>query len=374
MRARELGLVAGELPTGAENAITDVAGVRVGHTTLVRGDSVRTGVTAVVPHGGNLFRDRVYAGASPFNGYGQLAGSLVIDEWGLIGSPVVITDTVGVGVGYSAVVEHLVAHDDSVGIADVPMPVVAECDDGFLNDNRAPALAVADVRAAIDGASGGPVAEGSVGAGTGMQLFEHKGGIGTASRVVASPDHRVSYTVGVLVNTNFGVARQLTILGAPVGRELAPGGGPAPAVAPPRRHGEGSCVVVVATDAPLHPLQLRRLARRSDAGLARTGSVAHDGSGEIALAFSTAQLVPRAQSEPVRTVELVPEGQDWRAGTLLDRLFASVAEATEEAVLNALFQATTVTGRAGNTLHRLDPEAAVAAVARLSPWAVRLPG
>lgn len=367
MRARELGLVVGELPTGPQNAITDVAGVHVGHTTLVRGTSVRTGVTAILPHAGNLFRDRVYAGASAFNGYGQLASSLVIEEWGLIGSPVVITDTVGAGVGYSAVVEHLVAHDASAGIADVPMPVVAECDDGFLNDNRTPVLTTADVRAAIDGAAGGAVAEGSVGAGTGMQLFEHKGGIGTASRVVGRDGG--AYTVGVLVNTNFGLARQLTILGAPVGRELAPGGGRAPDRSRPRRHGEGSCVVVVATDAPLHPLQLRRLARRSDVGLARTGSVAHDGSGEIALAFSTAQLIPREQREPVRRVALIPEGQDWRAGTLLDDLFAAVAEATEEAVLNALFQARTVTGRAGNTLHRLDPDAALATLARLSPWA-----
>lgn len=365
MRARELGLVVGELPAGPANAITDVPGVRVGHTTLIRGEDVRTGATAIVPHPGNLFRDRVYAGVSPFNGYGQLAGSLVIDEWGLIGSPIVITDTVGVGVGYAAVVEHLVAGDATAGIADVPMPVVAECDDGFLNDNRRPSLTTADVRAAIDDASAGVVAEGSVGAGTGMQLFEHKGGIGTSSRVVADADGR-RYAVGVLVNTNFGLARQLTILGAPVGRELAGGR----ERARPRRHGEGSCVVVVATDAPLHPLQLRRLARRSDAGLARTGSVAHDGSGEIALAFSTAQLV-RRESAALRQVGLIPEGQDWRAGTLLDDLFAAVAEATEEAVLNALFTATTVTGRAGNTLHRLDPERALAALARLSPSAVR---
>lgn len=192
-RARELGLVVGELPTGPHNAITDVGGVRVGHRTLMRGDAVRTGVTAIVPHAGNLFRERVYAGVSPFNGYGQLTSSMVIDEWGLIGSPIVITDTAGVGVGYSAVVEHLTAHDETVGIADVAMPVVAECDDGFLNDNRASSLTTADVIAAIEAAADGPVEEGSVGAGTGMQLFEYKGGIGTASRTAGG------YTVGVLV-------------------------------------------------------------------------------------------------------------------------------------------------------------------------------
>ena len=241
------------------------------------------------------------------------------------------------------------------------MPVVAECDDGFLNDNRTLALETADVIAAIDAAAGGPVEEGSVGAGTGMQLFEYKGGIGTASRTVGG------YTVGVLLTTNFGLQRQLTILGVPVGRLLADPRFAEPGP-PPRRHGEGSCVAVVATDAPLHPLQLRRLARRTDVGLARSGSVAHDGSGEIALAFSTAQLVPREQREPVREVRVIPEGQDWRTGTLLDGLFAAVAEATEEAVLNALFQATTVTGRAGNTLERIDPDAALAA---LVDWRVR---
>jgi D-aminopeptidase len=327
------------------NAITDVPDVRVGHHTAHLGEPgdgpvARTGATAILPHGGNLFRDRVYGAVSPFNGYGQVTGSIVVDEWGLIGSPIVVTDTVHVGVAYSAIVDYMSAGDPEVGRADVAMPIVAECDDGFLNDNRARSLTEMDVRQAIESADIGPVREGCVGAGTGTQLFEYKGGVGTASRLVRGID---SYTIGVLLNTNYGRREQLTILGAPVGQLLK-----APASMP--RPGEGSCIAIVATDAPLHPLQLRRVARRVDVGLARTGSVAHDGSGEISVAFSTAQTIPRVQDDAQRTVRVIPEGQFWTDGTLIDRLFKAVAEATEEASLNALLAAETTVGRDGNVL------------------------
>jgi D-aminopeptidase len=315
--------------------------VRVGHTTLVRGDDVRTGVTAILPHAGNLFRDRVYAGVSPFNGYGVLTGDLVIDEWGLLGSPVVLCDTANLGVAYDAVVRHVQELDPAAGRDDVVMPVVGECDDGFLNDNRARALTEQHVVAALTSASTGPVAMGAVGAGAGMQLFDFKGGIGSASRVVRLADR--DWTVGVLLNGNFGTRRQLRVAGVPVGRALPD--------LMPARHSEGSCIAVVATDLPLLPHQLRRLARRVDVGLGRLGSVGNDGSGEIFLAFSTAQRVPRTAD--LLDVRAVVEGQYWTHGSPLDDVFDAVAEAAEEAALDALFVADTVTGRDRNVLHGL---------------------
>lgn len=350
-RLRDLGVVPGRLQPGPLNAVTDVPGVRVGHHTVWSGPDesgspvLRTGVTALWPHDGNPFTDRVYAATSTFNGYGVLTADLVIDEWGLLGSPVVLCDTANLGVAYDAVVRHLQYLDPAAGRDDVVMPVVGECDDGFLNDNLQLALTAAHVVDALTGASGGPVAEGVVGAGTGMQLFDFKGGIGTASRVV-EVDGAV-HTVGVLLNGNFGTRRQLRLAGRPVGHLLQD--------LMPVRHHEGSCIAVVATDLPLLPHQLRRLARRVDVGLARVGSAGNDGSGEIFLAFSTAQHVPR-DAGLMRVVAMV-EGQYWTHGSPLDEVFDAVAEAAEEAALNAMFVADTVGGRDGNVLHGLPVEA-----------------
>lgn len=360
-RPRELGLVVGWLPPGPHNAITDVAGVRVGHRTVWRGEPegegpvVRTGVTAILPHPGNLFRERLYAATSVLNGYGEMTGSRVIDEWGLLGTPILLTGTVSVGRVYDAAYAYMMEQDSAVGSADVAIPVVAECWDGFLSDDRARPLSPDDTPAAIGAAGGGPVAEGCVGAGTGMQMFGFKGGIGTASRRVEVQE--ATFTVGVLLLTNYGSRHQLTIRGVPVGREIID--------LLPERQPEGSCIAVVATDAPLHPLQLRRLARRVDIGLGRTGSVGNDGSGEMSVAFSTANRIPRAHpgpSLPVRVALdgtfLIPpedvEGESERGSAgAMDLLFEAVAEATEEAALNALFRAATVRGRDSHVLHAL---------------------
>ncbi|MGH2512835.1 MAG: P1 family peptidase [Candidatus Limnocylindrales bacterium] len=348
-RIREFGLIVGRHPAGPHNAITDVPGVRVGQQTVIRGEPggstpvIRSGVTAVLPHEGDLFRERVYAATSVFNGYGEVTSNIVIDEWGMIGSPIVITDTTHIGLGYDAVSRYMAERDPEVGDLDVVIPVVAECDDGFLNDNRAFGLAREDFYAALSGALDGPVTEGAVGGATGTQQFDFKGGIGTSSRVLDLKGQKV--TVGVLVNTNYANRHQLEIRGVPIGREITD--------LMPEYHKEGSCIAVVATDAPLHPRQLRRLARRVDVGLARTGSVGNDGSGEIFIAFSTANQIPRQTANLGHPIEVVVEGQFWTQGSPMDRLFEAVAEATEEAALNALFQATTMTGRDGHVLHAL---------------------
>ncbi|MGI8871988.1 MAG: P1 family peptidase [Candidatus Limnocylindria bacterium] len=360
-RVRDLGLIVGALPTGPLNAITDVAGVRVGHRTVWRGEPsgagasgggpgdepvLRSGVTAVWPHPGDLFRERLYAATSTFNGYGEMTANLVIDEWGLLGSPIVLTDTTHIGLAYDATVRYLVERDSEMLDVDVVIPVVAETDDGFLSDNRAFGVTREDVWAALDDAATGPVQEGAVGAGTGTQLFDFKGGIGTASRLVEIGGS--TFTVGVLLQTNYGTRHQLQVLGVPVGRLIDN--------LMPVRHHEGSCIGVVATDAPLHPGQLRRLARRVDVGLGRTGSVGNDGSGEIFIAFSTANRIPRSTPAASHPIEVIVEGQFWTQGSPFDRLFEAVAEATEEAALNALFQADTVTGRDGHVLHGFPVE------------------
>lgn len=346
----------GRLPSGPRNAVTDVPGVRAGHTTVWSDDGdlpvLRTGVTVLWPHDGNPFAERVYAATSTFNGYGVLTADLVVDEWGLLGSPVVLCDTANLGIAYDAVVRHVQDVDPAAGREDVVMPLVGECDDGYLNDNLARALTAQHVVDALDSATDGPVAEGVVGAGTGMQLFDFKGGIGTASRLVTVEG--TTYTVGVLLNGNFGSRRQLRIGGVPVGALVSDG--------MPVRHHEGSCIAVVATDLPLLPHQLRRLARRVDVGLGRLGSVGNDGSGEIFLAFSTAQRVPRdAQVISVRTVV---EGQYWTHGSPLDDVFDAVAEAAEESALNAMFVADTVAGRDGNVLHGLPVDEVLALLRR----------
>lgn len=344
-RARELGVVIGRHAPGPANAITDVAGVRVGHATVVRDEPgiARTGATAIWPHAGDPWRERVYAGTAILNGYGELIGINQVNEWGLLHSPIVITSSLAIGLAYDATARWIASRDPSQGRADVFMPVVTECDDSFLNDAPSFPLEAADVVAALEGASDGPVAEGCLGAGTGMQCFDFKGGIGTASRVLAVEEG--GYAVGSLVCTNFGDRRDLSIAGVPVGRDLTD--------LMPEGHAEGSCIVVVATDAPMLPHQLRRLALRSAMGLVRCGSIGANGSGELMLAFSTAQTIPRSATGPTIRVEALLDGAFWHEPSAFDPLFAAAIETTEEAVVNALFAAETTVGRDGNVLHAL---------------------
>ena len=346
----------GFLPTGPLNAITDVAGVRVGHQTVWKGEPggsdpvIRSGVTAIWPHSGDLFRERLYAAISVFNGYGEMTSRSVIDEWGLLGSPIVLTDTVHIGLAYDSVVRYMIERDPEIADKDVVIPVVAETDDSFLSDNRAFGITRQDVYAALDSAREGPVAEGCVGAGTGTQLFDFKGGIGTASRVIElSGEH---FTIGVLLQTNYGSRHQLLIAGIPIGRQITD--------RMPKRHQEGSCIGVLATDLPLHPGQLRRLGRRIDIGLGRTGSVGNDGSGEIFIAFSTANRIPRSSPRAPHPITVLIEGQFWTEGSPFDQIFDAVAEATEEAAFNTMIAADTVVGRDGNTLYSFPLDRGVA--------------
>lgn len=345
-RARDLGVVIGAYPTGPRNAITDVDGVRVGHATVRRDPSpdgrgaVRTGVTAIFPHEGLPWTERVYAGTHVLNGYGELIGINQIDEWGLLHSPIVMTSSLAIGRAYDATVRWRTDRHATTTHEGGDMPVVTECDDSFLNDVTTFPLSDAEVYQALDSASGGDVVEGCVGAGTGMQCMDFKGGIGTASRIVSG-----GFTLGALVLTNFGEREQLRIDGVPVGREIVD--------LMPRQHSEGSCVVVVATDAPMVPHQVRRLAVRAGLGLARTGSTAHNGSGELMIAFSTANRIPMRSDDGTVQVRAILDGGSWDGPGPFNDLFAATVEAVEEAVVNALFTATTTVGRDGNVLHAL---------------------
>ncbi len=336
-RARDLGVAPGVFPPGALDAITDVRGVRVGHATLVRGDNVRTGVTAVLPHGGNLFQDKVAGAVFVGNAFGKLAGSTQVNELGTIETPIVLTNTLAVGTAVEATVAYTLAEPGNENVRSVNA-LVGETNDGGLNDIRALPVTREDVIAAIRNAREGAVTEGSVGAGTGTQCYGWKGGIGTASRVL--PQRYGGYALGVLVQTNFGGV--LTIAGAPVGKELgkyayAPRSA-GDRNAPRDEQGDGSCIIVVATDAPVDARDLRRSAARAVFGLGRTGSAYSNGSGDYAIAFSTAaELRERfGSTKPKTQTVLPPDG--------VSPLFQAALEATEEAVYNSLFQATTVTG------------------------------
>jgi D-aminopeptidase len=342
-RLRELGLRIGELEAGPADAITDVPGVQVGHVTVWRDEPdgrgiARTGVTAILPGpAGSLYRAPVPAGAAVLNGAGEMTGFLQVSEWGVMDTPVYLTSTMAVGRVYDGAVAAAVAADPRVGDEEVVIPVVAECDDSWLSDSAIVQVEAADAGRAVQAAAAGTVAEGAIGAGTGMVCFDWKGGIGTASRVVGEP----SAVVGVLVLANFGAARQLRVDGVPVGRVLDPA-----TEHPPRP--AGSCIAIAATDAPLGAAQLARLARRAGLGLGRTGSVAHHGSGEIFLAFSTA-AVPRGEVAAASV-----------ADDALDALFAATVDATEEAVLNALWAAPAVAGRRGRSTPGLPHNAVLA--------------
>jgi D-aminopeptidase len=335
-RARTLGIEIGTLPPGPLNAITDVAGVAVGHITLISGEGalnvglgpVRTGVTAILPHTDDVFVNQVYAAGEILNGNGEMTGLAWVNERGLLEVPIVLTNTLSVGDAYAGVV----AYETGLNPSRVPLPVVAECYDGGLNDIAGRHVKPSHVVDAIKKASTGIVREGSVGAGTGMRAYGFKAGIGTASRIVSDDDG--AYTVGVLVNANCGRTKRLIVDGVPVGRDLA---------ANPEPVKDGSIIIVIATDAPLLPHQLRRLCTRSAFGVTRTGTVSRTSSGDFALAFSTAHRFDRARGSeaPHPTVDHVE--------TLADRhltpLFQAVIEATEEAVLNAMFTSEAMTGR-----------------------------
>lgn len=337
-RARDLGLRPGRLPPGPHNAITDVAGVHVGQVTLVEGDRVRTGVTAIVPHPGNVFQEKVTGATFVGNAFGKLAGSTQVEELGTIETPIVLTNTLSVGAAVQGVVSWTLAQRGNEDVRSVNA-LVGETNDGGLNDIRGMHVMPAHVQEAIRSARTGPVAEGSVGAGTGTVAFGWKGGIGTSSRVVTAGGS--PRTVGVLVQSNHG--GELVMAGVPVGRELADDRRSA-AARPDAA--DGSCMIVVATDAPLDARDLRRLAARAVFGLARTGSSYSHGSGDYAIAFSTSQEARYAFGETLaRPRAFLP-------GDAVSPLFEAVLEATEEAVLNSLLRATTVTGN-GRTVEAI---------------------
>jgi D-aminopeptidase len=328
-RARDVGLDVGIFPTGELNAITDVGGVRVGHATIVEGDDIRTGVTAIIPGPGNLYTHPMPAWIHVGNGYGKLIGETQVREFGEIETPILLTCTLCVWSAANAL-KDWVYEQPGMGEHTVN-PVVGETNDARVNDMWADPVQREHVFEALERASGGPVAEGSVGAGTGTQAFGWKGGIGTSSRVL--PEALGGYTIGALVQTNYGGV--LTINGAPVGRELGT------FAYADETQDDGSIMMVVATDAPLNAKSLERLAMRAMMGLARTGSYASNGSGDYVIAFSTHPDVrrPRASDTPVMTPAL--------ANAAMSPLFAATAEATEEAIYNAIFKATTVTSSRG---------------------------
>ena len=354
-RAREVGVTVGILPPGPLNAITDVAGVRVGHTTIIGGEAVRTGVTAVLPHGGNLFREKVPGAVFVGNGFGKLMGSTQVEELGEIETPIVLTSTLSVPRAADALLGYMLTLPGNEDVRSIN-PLVAETNDGWaVNDGRGRHVTGEDVLHAIEAAREGPVAEGSVGAGTGTVAFGWKGGIGTSSRRL--PRSLGGYTIGALVQTNYGGV--LTINGAPVGRELGKfylqdvvGSSPAAAKPSPpaQSQADGSIIIVIATDAPVDARNLRRMAARTMWGLARTGASGSNGSGDYAIAFSTARdaLKPAETVQAERTAAVL-------SNDAMSPLFLAVIEATEEAIYNSLFVAEAVSG-SGKTVEALPLE------------------
>jgi D-aminopeptidase len=349
-RASDLGLKVGILPTGPLDTITDVAGVEIGQTTIIRGDNVRTGVTAVLPHSGNLYSEKVPGAIFVSNGFGKLAGSTQVDEMGNIETPILLTSTTSVPRAADALISYMLGLPGNEDVLSIN-PVVGETNDGYLSDIRGRHLRPDDVFAAIKNAKGGPVEEGGVGAGTGTVAFGWKGGIGTSSRRL--PASLGGYTVGVLVQTNFGGV--LTIGGAPVGQELGQYylRKELQQAGSVKDSADGSCMIIVATDAPLDARNLKRLAARAWLGVARTGSSASNGSGDYAIAFSTApQVRIHANDQALtRNVEVI-------ANDAMSPLFLGAIEATEEAVYNSMLKATTMTSN-GHTVEALPIEKTV---------------
>ena len=366
-RLRDLGIVIGDLPTGPHNAITDVPGVLVGHTTVVRDEPriTRTGVTVILPRGGGVRDNPAFAGYHALNGCGEMTGVVFVEEFGWLASPVAVTDTTQVGLVRDALIQYAV---ERYGKGAHYHGVVGETWGGQLNDRDGFALTREDVFAAIDSATTGPVAEGNVGGGTAMTCYEFKGGIGTSSRRIELAGE--PFTVGVLVQANHGERQQLRVDGVPVGRELGADVAPLVSVSAPAADRDsarsvptqtGSIIIVLATDAPLLSLQCKRLARRGAMGLARTGSVAHIGSGDLFLAFATGNDLPFAD-EKLYTLRALP---DWSLDPLLD----AAADAVEEAILNALVAAESMTGVAGHHAHALPHDELKRVMARYRPAA-----
>lgn len=334
-RARDIGIEVGVMETGKWNAITDVSGVKVGHKTIMKGDSVRTGVTAILPHDGNIHREKVPAAIFVGNGFGKLAGFTQVEELGNIETPIVLTNTLSVGTAITAVVKYTLNQPGNENMRSVNA-VVGETNDGYLNDIRGLHVTEDDILDAIKQAKSGPVAEGSVGAGTGTIAFRFKGGIGTSSRLAPREDTG-HYTLGVLVQSNYGGL--LDINGAPVGRELSQ----LQQTKDTAQSGDGSCIIVVATDAPLSPGNLKRIAKRALHGLSRTGSYLSSGSGDYAICFSTAYRIPHNSKKPLSLPPLIPN-------PAMTPFFRAVVEATQEAVYNSMFMATTVKGQKGRVV------------------------
>ena len=369
--ARDLGITIGRYPPGIKNAITDVPGVKVGHVTLHKGEGalqagqgpVRTGVTVIIPRE-DVWHHKVPAGAFVLNGTGEMTGLAWVEESGFLEYPIALTNTLNVPRVADGVMSWMIQHYPEIGITDDTLtPVVAECDDSRLNDSQGRHVSPQDVIRALETATTGPVPEGSVGAGTGMVSYQFKGGIGTASRVL--PPEKGGYRLGVLVNANHGRRHELIIAGVPVGQiynnEIAKDSPKAPKeltvaatvepadTLPQKRQDSGSIIIIIATDAPLDARQLSRLSRRAGMGLARTGSISHHGSGDFVLAFSTANVIPHYPEEPTFLMTHL-------ADTHVNPLFQATVEATEEAILNALLQATTVTGRDGRRFEAISIE------------------
>lgn len=368
-RARDLGIAPGVMPTGAHNAITDVAGVRVGHCTLIRGSGalvpgegpVRTGVTAILPHPGDLFLEKITGAVVRINGFGEVTNTQQIDELGVLEGPLLITNTMNVPRAADALIDWAFDHSAEMGVTTWGIsPVVAETSDSYLNDIRGRHVHREHVYQALETARGGVVTEGAVGGGTGMVCYEFKGGIGTSSRVLSG--EWGDYVVGVLVQSNFGSRRKLMIDGVPVGRELLD--------YDERiwRESQGSVIVVIATDAPMSSRQLRRLGLRATHGLARTGTHSGNTSGDFAIAFSTTRNRPHHPTTQTLRLEQVVE-----SGDLINALFEGVVEATEEAVLNSLFRAETMVGRDDRIVHALPISETVEIMRRYGHDMVHLP-
>ena len=331
-RARDIGIQIGTIPTGTHNAITDVVGVKVGHVTLNEGDSIRTGVTAILPSD-DIWTARLFGAAHIIHGNGEATGIARINQAGWIESPILLTNTLSVGAVHDGVVRYIVKRYPDNNIV---LPIVAECYDGGLNDISGLHVTAQHAIEAIENATDGPVTEGSVGGGTGMRCYGFKAGIGTASRVLS--EERGGWTVGVLVNSNGGRRSQLRIDGVPVGKEIVG--------SPPKLGRDGSFIIVIATDAPLTHRQLKQLAMRAAHGLARTGTPSTDGSGEFVIAFSTANIFSSRTETGTFQIEMLINGR-------LNSLFQAVIEATEEAIVNSMTMATTTTGRSGRTMYAI---------------------
>lgn len=349
MRLRQIGIKIGKYPAGRYNAITDVPGVLVGHSTIILGEGdlevghgpVRTGVTAILPNAGNIFHDRVIGSGFILNGAGELSGLMQVMEWGLIETPILLTNTLSVGTCSEAVIKYMIEKYPGIGTEhDVIIPVVGECDDSWLNDIGGHHISEDHVFEAIQKAAGGPVPEGNVGGGTGMVTCDFKGGIGTSSRRL--PQQEGGHLVGVLVMSNFGTMANLRLDGLPIGEIFLPDYRDGPH----KGRAYGSIIAVVATNAPLASHQIARLCKRAALGIGRVGSYAAHESGEIIIGFSTANLIPRQTKKMV-----------YRMRALLDQaidpLYQAVIEATEEAILNALCMAETMEGHSGNVAREL---------------------